>query len=98
MPRSSRSTSGCREEAGMPIVHAGGAQLEVEQSGSGPDLLLLHSLLTDPGSFSPIVPALSRTRRATPRSLPGFCRSTPAPPPDEAFGALTSPRGCSLGL
>ena len=38
----------------MQVVRTGGAQFEIEQSGSGPDLLLLHSLLTDPGSFSAI--------------------------------------------
>src|SRR6266851_2552430 len=64
----------------MQIVRAGGAQFEVEQSGSGPDLLLLHSLLTDPGSFAAIVPALSRGRRVTLVSLPGFGRSTAAGP------------------
>ena len=62
----------------MQIVRAGGAQFEVEQSGSGPDLVLLHSLLTDPGSFAAIVPLLSRTHRLTLVSLPGFGRSTPA--------------------
>src|SRR2546423_3031509 len=67
-------------EAAMQVVRAGGAQFDIEQSGSGPDLLLLHSLLTDPGSFSAIVPALSRTRRVTLVSLPGFGRSTPAGP------------------
>jgi len=62
----------------MQVVRAGGAQFEVEQSGSGPDLVLLHSLLTDPGSFAAIVPPLSRTHRVTLVSLPGFGRSTPA--------------------
>jgi 3-oxoadipate enol-lactonase len=64
----------------MQVVPAGSAQFEIEQSGSGPELVLLHSLLTDPGSFSAVVPALSRTRRVTLVSLPGFGRSTPAGP------------------
>ena len=64
----------------MEIVRAGGAQFEIEQTGSGRDLLLFHSLLTDPGSFAAIVPALSRTRRVTLVSLPGFGRSTAAGP------------------
>jgi pimeloyl-ACP methyl ester carboxylesterase len=64
----------------MQIVRAGGAELEVEQSGSGPDLLLFHSLLTDPGSFAAMVPALSRRRRVTLVSLPGFGRSSAAGP------------------
>ena len=64
----------------MAIVFAGGEPLEIEQTGSGPDLVLLHSLLTDPRSFSAIVPALSRSRRVTLLGLPGFGRSAPAGP------------------
>lgn len=55
-------------------VHAG---FEVEQLGEGRDLLLLHSLLTDRHSFSPIVPALARSRRVSLLALPGFGRSAP---------------------
>jgi 3-oxoadipate enol-lactonase len=62
----------------MAIVTAGGKPLEVEQIGKGPDLVLLHSLLTDPRSFAAVVPALSRSRRVTLVSLPGFGRSAPA--------------------
>jgi len=64
----------------VEIVQAGGAQFEIEQTGRGPDLVLLHSLLTDPGSFARIVPALSRSRRVTLISLPGFGRTAPAGP------------------
>jgi 3-oxoadipate enol-lactonase len=64
----------------MEIVQAGGAKFEIEQTGSGPDLVLLHSLLTDPRSFAAIVPALSRSRRVTLVSLPGFGRSAAAGP------------------
>jgi len=62
----------------MQIVTAGGEPLEIEQTGKGPDLVLLHSLLTDPRSFAAVVPALSRSRRVTLVSLPGFGRSAPA--------------------
>jgi 3-oxoadipate enol-lactonase len=61
----------------MEVVLGGGAQCEVEQTGRGPDLVLLHSLLTDPASFAAIVPELSRRQRVTVVSLPGFGRSTP---------------------
>jgi 3-oxoadipate enol-lactonase len=64
----------------MAIIRVNGAEVDVEQTGQGPDLLLLHSLLTDRGSFAPIVPALSRSRRVTLPALPGFGRSTPAGP------------------
>ena len=56
------------------------ATFDVEQSGAGPELLLLHSLLTDRGSFAPVLPALSRQRRVSLLALPGFGRSTPAGP------------------
>jgi len=81
----------------MHVVRTGGAQFEVEQSGSGPELVLLHSLLTDPGSFSAIVPALSRTRRVTLVSLPGFGRSTPAGPSIEDSADRLAELVSSLG-
>jgi len=81
----------------MQVVRTGGAQFEIEQSGNGPDLLLLHSLLTDPGSFSAIVPALSRTRRVTLVSLPGFGRSTPAGPSIEDSADRLAELVSSLG-
>jgi 3-oxoadipate enol-lactonase len=64
----------------MSIIRVGGGELEVDQSGHGPDLVLLHSLLTDRRSFSPLVPELARSRRVTLVSLPGFGASTPAGP------------------
>ncbi len=61
----------------MAIIRANGSEFEVEQSGEGPHLVLLHSLLTDRGSFAPVVPALSRIRRVTLVSLPGFGATAP---------------------
>jgi 3-oxoadipate enol-lactonase len=55
-------------------------EFDVEQTGEGRDLLLLHSLLTDRQSFAPVVPALSQGRRVSLLALPGFGRSTPAGP------------------
>ena len=45
------------------------------QSGQGPALLLLHSLLSDRASFDAIVPKLSQSFRVTVPELPGFGRS-----------------------
>ena len=45
------------------------------QSGKGPFLFLLHSLLSDRASFDAIVPALSRSFRVIVPELPGFGRS-----------------------
>ncbi|GAC1341412.1 MAG: hypothetical protein NVSMB23_12900 [Myxococcales bacterium] len=84
----------------MAIIHSQGADFDVEQAGQGPDLLLLHSLLTDRRSFAPLQPSLSRSRRVTLLSLPGFDRSTPAGPAITDFAdrvaallPVLSPRG-----
>lgn len=43
-----------------------------EQTGSGPDVVLLHSLLTDRRVYDRIVPMLAAQRRLTIVDLPGF--------------------------
>jgi 3-oxoadipate enol-lactonase len=45
------------------------------QAGEGPPLVLLHSLLSDRGSFDAIVPKLSGAFRVIVPELPGFGRS-----------------------
>jgi 3-oxoadipate enol-lactonase len=45
------------------------------QSGAGPPLFLLHSLLSDRASFDAIVPELARSFRVIVPELPGFGRS-----------------------
>ena len=50
--------------------------VEYEQQGEGPDLLLLHSLLTELTVFDGVLPALSAHRRVTRINLPGFGRSS----------------------
>ena len=62
----------------MTILRNGSAELDVEETGQGKDLLLLHSLLTDRGSFAKVVPALAKSRRVLLPALPGFGKSTPA--------------------
>ena len=62
----------------MPSVKVDGAELDVTQAGSGRDLLLLHSLLTDRSAFDLVVPELSKKRRLTLVNLPGYGRSGPA--------------------
>jgi 3-oxoadipate enol-lactonase len=49
-------------------------------TGDGPDLVLLHSLLTDRRVWDPVVPTLSRERRVWAVDLPGYGGSDPAPP------------------
>ena len=54
--------------------------LDVETSGSGPDVVLLHSLLTDRSSFAELAGRLATERRVALVNLPGFGKSPPAEP------------------
>ncbi|MGE5128975.1 MAG: alpha/beta fold hydrolase [Sphingomonadaceae bacterium] len=56
----------------MPIVTVNGLAVEYAQQGAGPDLLLVHSLLTDLTVFERVAPALAAGRRITRIDLPGF--------------------------
>ena len=59
----------------MTILRAAdSSELDVQETGSGRDLLLFHSLLTDRGSFAKVVPELARSRRVLLPALPGFGR------------------------
>jgi 3-oxoadipate enol-lactonase len=57
------------------LLSLDGVDVEYEQQGKGPDLLLLHSLLTELTVFDGVLPALSGRRRVTRINLPGFGRS-----------------------
>jgi pimeloyl-ACP methyl ester carboxylesterase len=57
------------------LLSLDGVDVEYEQQGKGPDLLLLHSLLTELTVFEGVLPALSAHRRVTRINLPGFGRS-----------------------
>ncbi len=61
----------------MATVRINGVKAEYRQDGSGPDLLLLHSLLTEMSVFDRVVPSLARTHRVTCFNLPGFGASEP---------------------
>jgi 3-oxoadipate enol-lactonase len=58
----------------MDRVFADGT-VNAAQSGKGPPLVLLHSLLSDRTSFDAIAPALSHSFRVIVPELPGFGRS-----------------------
>src|SRR5256885_4496473 len=49
--------------------------VNTSQSGNGPPLVLLHSLLSDRASFDKIVPELSKSFRVIVPELPGFGES-----------------------
>jgi 3-oxoadipate enol-lactonase len=61
----------------MPVIKVRGNDVEYTQSGSGPDLLLLHSLLTDDTVFARVLPLLRADHRVTCVNLPGFGASAP---------------------
>ena len=52
--------------------------VDVEHRGSGPDLVILHSLLADRSAFDRVAPALSKKRRVWLVNLPGYGASRPA--------------------
>ncbi len=59
------------------LLELAGSSVEYAQEGSGPDLLLLHSLLTEITVFERVLPAFARAHRVTRINLPGFGRSSP---------------------
>jgi 3-oxoadipate enol-lactonase len=61
----------------MPLLDQNGLRAEYHQSGRGPDLLLLHSLLTELTVFARVLPALEARYRVTRLNLPGFGASAP---------------------
>ena len=61
----------------MAIITVGDTEVEYEQAGRGPDLLLVHSLLTEMTVFDGMLPALTATHRVTRLNLPGFGGSAP---------------------
>lgn len=61
----------------MATLSVGSYTMEFEQAGSGPDLLLVHSLLTDMSVFEPLLADLAARHRVTRVNLPGFGASSP---------------------
>src|ERR1051325_432498 len=61
----------------MPLAKVGAAQVEYDQHGTGPHLLLIHSLLTELTVFDLVLPRLAEQHTVTPINLPGFGASTP---------------------
>lgn len=61
----------------MPFIEIHGASVEYEQAGAGPNLLLLHSLLTEMSVFDRVWPTLTKTFRVTRLNLPGYGQSMP---------------------
>ena len=67
----------------MPVIEVTGHAVEYHQwggpSGSSPELVLIHSLLTDASVFEGSAPVLARSRRVTTINLPGYGASAARP-------------------
>lgn len=61
----------------MSMLEEGRLKVEYTQTGRGPELLLLHSLLTELTVFDRVLPVLAANRRVTCINLPGFGASAP---------------------
>ena len=61
----------------MEQLTAGRGALTAVRTGSGPDIVVLHSLLADRHAFDPVLDALAAKHRVTLVNLPGFHGSQP---------------------
>jgi 3-oxoadipate enol-lactonase len=62
----------------MAVIEGVDVEPEGGKSGSGPDLVILHSLLADRSAFERVAPLLGRSRRVWLVNLPGYGGSLPA--------------------
>jgi len=62
----------------MALIAVNGIDLDVETLGSGPDLVLLHSLLAERSAFEHVAPELAKSFRLRLVNLPGYGKSAPA--------------------
>jgi 3-oxoadipate enol-lactonase len=69
----------------MSLIKLDDGVVDVETAGTGPDLILLHSLLIDRSAFDLVMPELTKIRRVHRVALPGFDDSTPAGPAVENY-------------
>lgn len=58
-------------------LSAGHGALKAVRTGKGPDIVALHSLLTDRHAYDAVLPALAAKHRVTLINLPGFHGSQP---------------------
>jgi 3-oxoadipate enol-lactonase len=72
------------------------SRLDVETIGSGPDIVLLHSLLSDRSSFLGLAQRLAPERRVSMVNLPGFGTS-PAAEPRDGYADRIAEVTCGLG-
>lgn len=68
------------------IVETSTGPVGIEQLGEGPDLILLHSLLTDRHVYDLVAPRLAERHRVTLVDLPGYGATAPAEPTMDSYG------------
>lgn len=59
------------------VIDVGQGKIQVDTSGSGPDFVILHSLLTGPEAFDQVAASLASTMAVHRIHLPGFGASRP---------------------
>jgi pimeloyl-ACP methyl ester carboxylesterase len=79
------------------LVAANGA-LTAARTGRGPDLVILHSLLTDRHAFDAVLPELSKKFQVTLFNLPGFHGSKPVDAAMDAYVARVREGFEDLGI
>ena len=82
----------------MPIVSVNDAKLDVVQTGNGPDLVLLHSLLSDRTAFDRVAARLAQRRRVWLVNLPGYGQSTATVESVEDYADVIAALLAALGL
>ena len=70
------------------IFETEAGRISVDQLGSGPDVILLHSLLSDRNSFGKIVPSMIRSYRVSLVDLPGFGSTEMTEPTIDAYADM----------
>jgi 3-oxoadipate enol-lactonase len=68
------------------------------RTGAGPDLVLLHSLLTDYRAFDAVLPRLSAQHRVTLVNLPGFHGAAPVEGSAQAYVACIRDAFAEFGI
>ncbi len=82
----------------MQHVLASGNVVTGIRMGQGPELLILHSLLSDAGAFDPVLQQLAKSWTVTLPNLPGFRGSSPIEGRIEAYVQWIDEASRAFGL
>jgi pimeloyl-ACP methyl ester carboxylesterase len=84
--------------SGLRQISTPDGSLTAIQAGSGPGVLIVHSLLTDWTAFEPVLPWLAGRFRVTLVNLPGFHGSAPVEAGIENYGERLATAFDGFGL